>query len=417
MEPRQTWKDGMTFEGFRRLVRHVLDLIRRSQPPARPPKPDAPRAALLWWLVPVAIIAASVAAALWMAARYGCPPQVSVRSPVSIPVDRIPQNLDWWTTEVIKDLYSDDPAVRAHAAWQLGYWQRDVDEAVVPFLVEMLGDVPHEVSERDGIPARDWDSAAGRPGLAAQQALACMGEAAVGPLIEALETSDKPWVRRRAILALAEMDGEGVAARLTAAISDSDTFIRKAAVVALGMRGTPPFAKSLPRMAFGDSDAGVRDAALDAMKRAPGGPAPALAEMLGEPEVEVRLWAVHVLGQLKEPAALPHLAKALGDEDAGVRRAAVGALCWLGDPQAVDPLVGALGDADAGVRRAAAGGLGYFGDRRAVGPLIEALGDRDAAVREAAATALESITEQDFGQDAEGWRTWWAKNVPGEPGG
>jgi len=46
-----------------------------------------------------------------------------------------------------------------------------------------------------------------------------------------------------------------------------------------------------------------------------------------------------------------------------------------------------------------------------VKPLIAALGDECEEVREAAAAALEDITDQDFGEDAGRWQSWWMKQM------
>lgn len=71
--------------------------------------------------------------------------------------------------------------------------------------------------------------------------------------------------------------------------------------------------------------------------------------------------------------------------------------------------VQALGDEDWDVRRAAALALRDIGPdaKEAVPALIQALGDEGSGGRLPTALALEAITGQDFGEDAERWQQWW----------
>ncbi len=68
--------------------------------------------------------------------------------------------------------------------------------------------------------------------------------------------------------------------------------------------------------------------------------------------------------------------------------------------------VRALGDQDEDVREAAAEALGKIGPD-AVPALIQALQDKESWVRMRASGALETITGQDFGEDADRWLQWW----------
>ncbi|MBM4085954.1 MAG: HEAT repeat domain-containing protein [Planctomycetes bacterium] len=71
---------------------------------------------------------------------------------------------------------------------------------------------------------------------------------------------------------------------------------------------------------------------------------------------------------------------------------------------AVEPLIRALDDRAEGVRWSAVKCLGEIGDMRAAGPLVRLLGDE--SVRSVAAEALEALTGQALGADAEAWASW-----------
>ncbi|MDP6381359.1 MAG: HEAT repeat domain-containing protein, partial [Phycisphaerae bacterium] len=60
------------------------------------------------------------------------------------------------------------------------------------------------------------------------------------------------------------------------------------------------------------------------------------------------------------------------------------------------------------VRWRIAEALGEIRDARAIVHLIKALRDSDRYVRIDAAKALIRITGQNFGQDQEKWKEWWA---------
>lgn len=49
--------------------------------------------------------------------------------------------------------------------------------------------------------------------------------------------------------------------------------------------------------------------------------------------------------------------------------------------------------------------LGALSDKRAVPVLIERLADKN--LQESARQALEALTDQKLGNDAEKWKSWW----------
>ena len=96
---------------------------------------------------------------------------------------------------------------------------------------------------------------------------------------------------------------------------------------------------------------------------------------------------VTMLGERRDPRAIPALLEALKDESSQVRWSAVRALSAIEDEQVVPALLAALRDEEITVIDAAAEGLGRFGKSAQAG-LIRALRERRPAVRGAAAEAL-----------------------------
>jgi len=117
-----------------------------------------------------------------------------------------------------------------------------------------------------------------------------------------------------------------------------------------------------------------------------------LIAALKDPDSPVRVGAVGVLGNIKDPRAVEPLMAALKDPDSGARGGAAVALGKIKDPRAVEPLMAALKDMDSGVRGGAVEALGEIGPPAAE-PLIAALKDPDSGVRRSAAWALGDIKD------------------------
>ena len=117
---------------------------------------------------------------------------------------------DGAATRVLLELLGDaEPLVAEMAAWALG------ERPAVPEVVEALG---HMAAEHDDALCRE----------AAVAALGALGDPAGLPAI-LRATSDKPAIRRRAVIALAPFDGPEVEAALHRARSDRDWQVRQAA--------------------------------------------------------------------------------------------------------------------------------------------------------------------------------------------
>ena len=163
-----------------------------------------------------------------------------------------------------------------------------------------------------------------------------------------------------------------------------------------------------------------------------------------EPDAEARLGTVYALGALASPETTPALRRALRDPDLRVVRAALEGLSLTGAPGVTDTLIEGLTDSDelvrlntatvlagfpgrniAGalmelvrkdpsrkVRLAAMGSAAFAGGPAVFEPILAVLQSRDssAEMKGASASALKSITNQDFGQDADRWARWYEQS-------
>lgn len=144
----------------------------------------------------------------------------------------------------------------------------------------------------------------------------------------------------------------------------------------------------------------VRLLGMIAQRRTPPGPwaeiEPILEQALGDPHRAVVLTAVQMLSDRRVRVARPALERLLAQPDSLIRSAAARALV-ISDPDrsggAIPVLVGDLQDPNEHTRAAAAQSLGFLGVRArgAVPALAAALQDEDYGVRVSAADALTSI--------------------------
>lgn len=138
-----------------------------------------------------------------------------------------------------------------------------------------------------------------------------------------------------------------------------ETAVRYWGVKILGVL-MPPDAKDTLIGLLRDPDAGVRLEALKALSTfyTDERIAPAAAEALKDPQVDVRVQAAQSLGAFADPDTLPALLAAVEDASLLVRRSVIGALGAFRDPRVVAVLEKGLTDPDPWIKRAALGGLG-----------------------------------------------------------
>jgi HEAT repeat protein len=122
---------------------------------------------------------------------------------------------------------------------------------------------------------------------------------------------------------------------------------------------------------------------------------PGLLALLRDPDPDVRVAGVVLLGALGLRATRSWLEPLLHDVAPTVRAAAAQALGRLRDPAAGAALLPALVDDAAAVRQAAAHALGHLGDRYAVPALLHSAEDEDPQVRHAVLGALAGLAAAD----------------------
>ncbi len=118
---------------------------------------------------------------------------------------------------------------------------------------------------------------------------------------------------------------------------------------------------------------------------------PGLALLLRDPDPDVRVAGVVLLGMLGVRSTRAWLEPLLHDVAPTVRTAAAQSLARLHNPASVAALLPVLVDDEAIVRRAAVEALGQLGDHYAVSALLQVANDEDLGVRQAVLAALATL--------------------------
>jgi len=179
--------------------------------------------------------------------------------------------------------------------------------------------------------------------------------------------------RREATIGLGQL-GTVAVPHLFRAIADADWRVRKTAVEALVWMGGDRIVNQLVQTLNTDDNAGARNSAIEALIQI-GRPAiGALLPILTVPDPDVRKFTVDILGEIRDPCAVPDLIKRLEDDDENICIASAEALGKIRDLRAIDTLVSCLSRSDQGwLAHAAAQALGEIGDESAVKPLLQSL--------------------------------------------
>jgi hypothetical protein len=144
---------------------------------------------------------------------------------------------------------------------------------------------------------------------------------------------------------------------------------------------------------------------------------PFVSVRLSSVDPEIRFWAAHVLGELRYPEAATALLPRLFDDDLAVRRIVRrSATALVGAGAAGAPLLKGLEDIlqnreePVPNRVLCAETMGEIRSGAFVPSLVAALEQPSSEIVEAARRALAAITRQDFGDDLDRWRGWWAQS-------
>lgn len=133
------------------------------------------------------------------------------------------------------------------------------------------------------------------------------------------------------------------------------------------------------------------------------------AEMLGEHDPRVRCRILAAAADFDTPAAVAICRGALQDPDDDVRMQACDVWAKRGGPDAVTLLAARMtADTELDVRLRALRMLGELGDEQAIPALAKALEDPDPAMQYRAVAALKQVSGRDLGDDVNAWRAWAA---------
>ncbi|MFP4056517.1 MAG: HEAT repeat domain-containing protein [Candidatus Brocadiia bacterium] len=193
-------------------------------------------------------------------------------------------------------------------------------------------------------------------------------EEAVPPLQAILEGDGHPWVRGRALVALAELRGDAVLDGALRYAEDGSPPLRAAAVEALGVVGSPRGQE-------------------------------AIAQRLEDPAPEVRYQAVVALARLRGAEAWDVVAPRLAAEDPRMVQHAVRALAHVETAQARQQMIEMLGHDARPARIEAARVLGEARLPGAIPALLERMAkDSEGEVREACEKALAAYPPEALAQ-------------------
>lgn len=202
-----------------------------------------------------------------------------------------------------------------------------------------------------------------------------------------------PGVRLNALRTLGLYEQGETLAAVVPVLNDESIDVRREAVRLLGKfrdsRAVPSLIKLLKNDAF------IRISVRESLLKIGEPSVEPLITLLAEENVNplAREEAVEVLGELKDPRAIPPLLHSLESTDRWEQRNAVEALCRVG-VDAVEQLLVAAKDANPVLRRNAVEVLGKLRTASAISVLSESLADPDSIVRTQAAWALGELGDK-----------------------
>lgn len=233
----------------------------------------------------------------------------------------------------------------------------------------------------------------------------------IGRIVRVIERfrDVEPQTARLALLSLACIDAEEAFTAVRKYGKDKLVTLRLAAAVALARTARKDAAPALAEM-LGDPNSDVARTALDGLRDLHSRGMDlkdTLARASESSEPSIRMRAAVCMGYIGKPWASSRLVELLGDSDESVLVAAVQGLARCGGAGAALEVAWMLYDDHANVRREAALALGKMGFKGVVGDLIEKLRDEEEGVRQNALWSLQQLTGEKLDADYERWHSWW----------
>ncbi len=233
-----------------------------------------------------------------------------------------------------------------------------------------------------------------------RQAIALLLSWLLGETVEAsmAELLRDETVREMAVEALVSYGRRGgvraverICRKLIEELNADDLEIRKAAVATLGRLGHAGVVPTLTNMLAGESELAIAIAGALA-QIGDRSSFDALLELLGHPDIAVRLAAIAALNSLGHPAMPEQMARLLTASNSLVRESAVRIVGYFAFPECIESLLARVEDPEERVRRAALEQLPYIeNEPRVLECLLGALANETPSVRAAAARALGEL--------------------------
>ncbi len=200
-------------------------------------------------------------------------------------------------------------------------------------------------------------------------------------------------VREAVVAALGELPGTDAFSYVLPMLSDSNSEIRRAAITSI--QKLQDVRAIRPLLAFTLLHPQARHLTLDVIVKIGSAAVPELLAIVREKEPELAFNAIHALGRISDPEAVPELLSAMNYLLSPVLRACViEALGLIADKRAVATLIEALKDPHSVLRANAAAAVLRIPDPGFLRPLINALADEDADVRRLAAIGLGELGDR-----------------------
>ncbi len=201
-------------------------------------------------------------------------------------------------------------------------------------------------------------------------------------------------VRMHAAEVLAEEETGSSAEQLVKSLGDESWRVRKTAVDGLARKAGANEVNILIRALREEHrNPGVLNSALQVLALSGIDAIEPLAEFLNDPDVDLRIYATHALGDQHDARAIPVLIGALDDEDTNVRYHAIEALGKMRALDAVDALTEIAESGDFALAFPALDTLTLIGDSRIAPRLVPLL--EDEMLRSPATEALGSLGDEE----------------------